>query len=126
MPARTTRWRPAPASSPATLLLAHTEGSLSGDDLPAGLEPMAVVALHATLRPDAAETVAYFATQAVAVKVISGDTQRTVGAVGRRAGVPGVVFGRVVPEQKRAMVTALQARGHVWPCGRRDETTPWP
>jgi cation-transporting ATPase E len=98
---------------------------------------VALVALHETLRADAADTVGYFAAQGVAVKVISGDSPRTVGAVARRAGVGdatypvdarhlpddanaladavtgSAVFGRVVPEQKRAMVAALQARGHV-------------
>jgi cation-transporting ATPase E len=72
----------------------------------------------------------------VAVKVISGDSPRTVGAVAARAGVPGAgdpvdardlpedpgalaavleersVIGRVSPHQKEAMVKALQARGH--------------
>ena len=89
-------------------------------------------------RPDAPETLAYFAEQGVTVKVISGDNPVTVGAVARRAGLRGVgpqhrrqdaarrrrpraladaleentVFGRVTPHQKRAMVRALQHRGH--------------
>ncbi|HJV09265.1 MAG TPA: HAD-IC family P-type ATPase [Acidimicrobiales bacterium] len=120
-----------------TLLLAHTCAPLAGASLPDGLEPMALVALHETLRSDARETLAFFAAQDVAVKVISGDNPRTVAAVAARAGVPGAahavdarhlpadgdaladavgdhaVFGRVVPEQKRAMVDALQSRGHV-------------
>jgi cation-transporting ATPase E len=120
-----------------TLLLAHTAAPLDGSLLPPALEPVALVALHETLRPDAADTLAYFEAQHVAVKVISGDNPRTVGAVARRAGVRSAgdpvdarhlpaggeeladvmaghaVFGRVVPEQKRAMVAALQARGHV-------------
>jgi len=72
----------------------------------------------------------------VALKVISGDSPRTVGAVAARAGVPKAgdpvdardlpedpaalgtvleerfVFGRVTPHQKESMVKALQARGH--------------
>jgi cation-transporting ATPase E len=88
------------------------------------------------LRPDAAETLAYFAAQGVAVKVISGDSPHTVAAAAARAGLPGAgapvdarelpedpdalgrvladhaVFGRVTPHQKQAMVKALQARGH--------------
>ena len=119
------------------LLLAHTGAPLAGTALPAGLDAVALVALHETLRPDAAATVEWFDAQGVTVKVISGDNPRTVGAVARRAGVrdatdpvdarelpPGgealadtvgghAVFGRVLPEQKRAMVAALQSRGHV-------------
>lgn len=119
------------------LLLAHTTAPLAAGPLPAGLEPMALITLHETVRRDAAEILGYFAQQDVAVMVISGDNPGTVGAVARRVGVPGAdhpfdarqlpsdeeemgealarhrVFGRVVPEQKRAMVSALRARGHV-------------
>jgi cation-transporting ATPase E len=114
-----------------TLLLSHTCAPLDGPSLPDRLDPVALLVFHETLRSDAAETVAYFAAQEVAVKVISGDDPRTVGAVALRAGVPGAgqpvdgrgaaagaivdhaVFGRVMPEQKREMVAALQAAGHV-------------
>jgi len=81
--------------------------------------------------------VAYFHDQGVATKVLSGDHPRTVAAVAGLVGVPGAdtpvdartladdpaalggvleqrsVYGRVVPRQKRAMVEAMQARGHV-------------
>ena len=45
--------------------------------------------LEDEIRPDAAETLAYFAEQGVTLKVISGDNPRTVGAVGRRVGLAG-------------------------------------
>jgi cation-transporting ATPase E len=71
----------------------------------------------------------------VAIKVISGDNPATVATIAERAGVPGAespfdarelpdgeeladlmesasIFGRVNPDQKRAMVEALQSRGH--------------
>ena len=97
---------------------------------------MALVSIAQQLRSDAAETVAYFLTQGVAVKVISGDNPVTVGAIAADAGIPRAdepidardlpedeaalaelmethgVFGRVTPAQKRAMVSALQSRGH--------------
>ncbi len=81
-----------------------------------------------------ADTLAYFAEQGVAVKVISGDNATSVGAVtgslgldtgevvdartlpddpvefARRVGEAGV-FGRVTPHQKRQMVAALQSQG---------------
>jgi cation-transporting ATPase E len=89
------------------------------------------------VRSDAAEILAWFGRQGVTIKVISGDDPRTVGAIAAQAGLdvaPGAVdgrslpdepdalgdavesatvFGRVAPATKRAMVDALQRRGHV-------------
>jgi cation-transporting ATPase E len=115
---------------------------VDGEDaeLPPALTPVALVLLTEHVRDDAAEVLGYFTEQGVALKVISGDNPRTVGAVAASVGVPGVrgaadavdartlpedgdalaaameqgsVFGRVTPYQKRAMVRALQSRGHV-------------
>ena len=93
--------------------------------------------LEQRLRADAADTLRYFASQDVALKVISGDNAVSVGAVAAKLGLPGgdrpvdartlpadtdelaevarratTVFGRVTPQQKRDMVGALQSRGH--------------
>ena len=119
------------------LLLARTDGDLTGEELPSDLTSIALVLLEEKVRPDAADTLRYFEEQGVALKVISGDNPRTVGAVARRVGLAGgddpmdarelpddpdaladileqrSVFGRVTPQQKRAMVGALQSRGHV-------------
>jgi cation-transporting ATPase E len=108
--------------------------------LPPDLVPVALVVLAERIREDAAEVLHYFTDQGVSLKVISGDNPRTVGAVAAAVGVPGVTgaadavdartlpedpdalaealetcsaFGRVTPQQKRAMVAALQRRGHV-------------
>jgi cation-transporting ATPase E len=118
------------------LLLARTVAPLDGDSLPAGMRPAALVLFEEQVRPDAAETLAYFAQQGVALNVISGDSPHTVGAVAARVGMPHAddpfdarqlpedldalgetleehsVFGRVTPHQKQDMVKALQARGH--------------
>jgi len=118
------------------LVLARAEGPLASESLPPGLRAEAFITLTERLRPDVAETLGYFAAQGVALKVISGDSPRTVAAVAGRAGMPGAdtpvdarglpedpdalaqvleehaVFGRVTPHQKQAMVTALQAHGH--------------
>ncbi|MFJ8230664.1 cation-translocating P-type ATPase [Streptomyces sp. NPDC094448] len=114
------------------LLLARA-GSLED---PAGARATALVVLEQRLRPDASDTLAYFADQDVTAKVISGDNAVSVGAVAAKLGLPGAehtvdartlpternamaealesgaVFGRVSPQQKRDMVGALQSRGH--------------
>jgi cation-transporting P-type ATPase E len=122
------------------LVLATTDGSFAdGADatLPA-VTAVALVLLEDVVRSDAEATLKYFADQDVTVKVISGDNNVTVGAVARRAGLAdweanidatkmpeegseefvdavlaSTVFGRVTPHQKRAMVGALQSRGHI-------------
>ncbi len=126
------------------LLLACAPGEVHGEPedaaLPTGLTPSALVVLAERVREDAPDTMRYFTEQGVALKVISGDNPRTVGAVAASVGVPGVtgaddavdarslpedldelgevlesrsVFGRVTPHQKRAIVAALQRKGHV-------------
>ena len=117
-------------------MLARAPAGLTGEDLPPDLVPVALVVLDEKLRRSAPDTMAYFGRQHVTVKVISGDNPTTVGAVAKRCGVPGAertvdarelpedqdamaevleryaVFGRVTPHQKRAMVHALQSKGH--------------
>jgi len=123
------------ASGQRVVLLARAR-ALSHEQLPSSLSPAGLVVLDERLRPSAAETLRYFAEQQVTVKVISGDNPRTVGTIAGRLGLPGAgdpvdardlsddpaslaevieghsVFGRVSPKQKRAMVAALQAKGH--------------
>ncbi len=132
---------PLAGSGARVLLLARATGGPADPpdtDRGAGpLDPAALVVISQQLRPDAADTVAFFLDQAVTIKVISGDNPLTVGAIATQAGIPGGgdpfdarelpeeqgaladvleshgVFGRVTPAQKRAMVGALQSRGHV-------------
>ncbi len=122
--------------------LAHSPGAVQSEELPKQRDVVGIVVLAEELRPDAKDTLDYFAQQKVRVRVISGDNPATVGAIATRAGLgrpngePRVigdardlpddllsdefqkavvttdVFGRVTPEQKRAMVQALQADGH--------------
>lgn len=97
--------------------------------------PLALVALKNPIRPSAKETFQYFKENQVTIKVISGDSPKTVSAVALEAGIEGAeafvdmttiknkkdleeaaekytVFGRVKPEQKRQLVQALQKQGH--------------
>ena len=116
------------------LLLARVAGELDDPEVARGARPTALVVLEQRLRPDAAETLRYFAEQDVRAKVISGDNAVSVGAVAGKLGLTGqvvdarqlpsdqgemaksldegTVFGRVTPQQKRDMVGALQSRGH--------------
>jgi cation-transporting ATPase E len=118
-------------------LVQDPDAVLTEDAPPEGAVAKGLVVLREELRPDAADTIAYFATQGVTVKVLSGDSPVTVAAIAAAAGVPGAdravdarelpsnaeeladavesatVFGRVSPRQKQAMVAALQQRGHV-------------
>ncbi|WP_420620392.1 HAD-IC family P-type ATPase [Candidatus Poriferisocius sp.] len=119
-----------------TLLLARSPEPLADETLPESRTPLALILLEDTIRPDAPEILAFFREQGVNLKVISGDHTATVAAVAQRAGIPNAhnhmdarelpedtdemaaaladnaVFGRVTPQQKQAMVGALQSRGH--------------
>lgn len=106
------------------------------DDL-GPVEAAAIVVLKQRIRPEAAQTLRYFAEQHVTIKVISGDNPESVSAIATSLNIPGAehavdartlpendpgklaeilaantVFGRVTPQQKRLFVGALQSRGH--------------
>ncbi len=102
---------------------------------PPRLAPLALVFLEETLRPDAAETIAFIRDAEVDLKLISGDARATVTAVAYAVGVPreagviegpdlpddpeglaaaalrNTIFCRIAPEQKRALVEALRDAG---------------
>ncbi|MFT0848318.1 HAD-IC family P-type ATPase [Actinomycetaceae bacterium L2_0104] len=115
------------------LLLGRCSEPVTAENAPGTVEPVTLVVLEQRIRPDAADTLEYFKSQGVEVKVISGDNADSVGAVTRSLGMDSGepidarsigddvfvetvndahVFGRVTPPQKRAMVAALQERGH--------------
>ena len=116
------------------LLLARTDDPPMAGKLTGIIIPMALVVINNPIRPEAVKTFAYFASQGVQIKVISGDNPNTVSKVASMAGIPGAenyvdaatlqdgdlhravekytVFGRVTPNQKRKLVRALQKEGH--------------
>ncbi|MCV7284648.1 cation-translocating P-type ATPase [Mycolicibacterium wolinskyi] len=116
------------------LLVGSCDVAVDAPDAPGTVTPVALVVLEQRIRPDAGDTLDYFASQHVSVKVISGDNAVSVGAVAGKLGLNGetmdarqlphepeqladtleeyTTFGRVRPDQKRAMVHALQSRGH--------------
>lgn len=117
------------------LVLASGKEESTGTELPKDLEPLALFLLTDVIREDAPETLAFFDSQGVDLKVISGDDPVTVAAIARKAGLKDAdhyidattittpeqmekavaecsVFGRVTPQQKKEMVLALKKQEH--------------
>lgn len=102
---------------------------------PTAPQALGLLCITDELRPRAKDTFDYFATQEVALKVISGDNPVTVASIAKRAGIAGAdqlidmsqvgatpdyaklvedytVFGRVTPSQKQRLIQAYQTAGH--------------
>ena len=117
------------------LVLAHSEQETEGTERPAGLEPIGLLLITDVIREEAPDTLAFFDSQGVDLKVISGDDPVTVSAIAKKAGLKNAdhyidattittpeemqravaecsVFGRVTPQQKKQMVQALQSQKH--------------
>ena len=117
------------------LILAHSDEETESTKLPAGLEPVGLFLITDVIREEAPDTLAFFDSQGVDLKVISGDDPVTVSAIAKKAGLKNAdhyidattittpeemqravaecsVFGRGTPQQKKQMVQALQAQKH--------------
>jgi cation-transporting ATPase E len=105
--------------------------------LPSHRRDRGIVLLEDSLRPDVIETIAELQTKNIRLKVISGDSVETVTSIARQAGIAvpddtvftqktleamdaptfsraaahGSVFGRITPEMKRRLVSAMVKRG---------------
>ena len=104
--------------------------------LPDSLTPLGLVALTDELRPEARATLDGFTQAGIELKIISGDNPRTVAALAAQAGfevgtrlitgselealdqpgfvqaaVENAIFGRIKPDQKERLMTALRERG---------------
>lgn len=132
----TDRAATAAAQGRRVLALARSRDGLAGTELPPTMTAVALLVLDQRPRPEAADTLDYFARQGMTVKVVSGDSPTAVAAVAEQVGLTGpepaldardlptdpdaladaaertTVFGRVQPEQKREIVRALTRRGH--------------
>ncbi len=117
------------------LVLGSSDQPFSESGLPDDLHPMALILIKDQLRDNVNETVDYFKEQGVTLKVISGDSVKTVKSIAKDTGIEGAenavdmttvttdeeldevaercnVFGRVTPAQKKKLVLALKAHGH--------------
>lgn len=119
------------------LLVVHSKDSFQGEALPdaASIEPIGLILLRDKVREAAKPTLEYFAQQGVDIKVISGDSPHTVAGIAKYTGVKNwdkmvdastltteeelaqaaneyTVFGRVTPQQKKQLVTAMKRAGH--------------
>ena len=127
--------------SPRSGLRGAVEGAnvSDGPQLDVQAEPVALVLCSEKIREDAERTLAWFREQGVRCRVISGDNPVTVGAIARRVKLTGDhepvamdarelpedvnelarvlenvdVLGRVLPDQKKAIVQALHTQNHV-------------
>lgn len=123
------------------LAVGQTKEKIDKDQpqVPGHITLLGFVVLREQVRDDAQETLAWFEQQEVDVKVISGDNPTTVAAIAKRIGIhvdnlavdartlpdfetdpaqftqmvlANKIFGRVTPEQKRAMVKAIQSANY--------------
>jgi cation-transporting ATPase E len=88
------------------------------------VRPLGIVVLAEELRASAAETIAFFAREDVALKVLSGDNPATVGAIARDLGIEATgpaLDGRHLPEDDAELVEAVRAApaiGRISPEGK--------
>ncbi|MBQ7579178.1 MAG: HAD-IC family P-type ATPase [Clostridia bacterium] len=116
------------------LLLAHSDGKIVKENLPASKTAVAILILEDRIRDEAVSTIKWFKQNGVKVKIISGDNPLTVAEIAKRVGVDNTekfinlegmnekqiiaaankytVFGRVTPEQKAILVKAIKSAGN--------------
>lgn len=117
------------------LLLAKTTNNIVDDNLPCDVDALGLILIKDKIRLDVIETLNYFKSNDIEIKVISGDSVNTVCNVAKSVGIEinGVldarkiddnsdinelaennnIFARVKPEQKRALIKALKENGHI-------------
>ena len=117
------------------LVLAKSSTPIEDKKLPEERQPMALVLIKDQLRDNVQDTVNYFKEQGVTLKVISGDSVKTVQNIAKDCGIEGAenavdmstvttddelaevaercnVFGRVTPAQKKKLLIVLKKNGH--------------
>ena len=116
------------------LVLIKTD-AMKDNIIPKNKEALAFILIRDKVRKEAVKTLEYFMENDVDIKIISGDSVSTVSNVARQVGlnIKGVydarninedtdinlvveentVFGRVKPDQKKLLISALKSNGHV-------------
>ncbi|TNF07144.1 MAG: HAD family hydrolase [Bacillota bacterium] len=115
------------------LVVARSDQDIVENQFSGKIEPLALIMIEDTIRPDAIDTIEYFESHNVEVKVISGDNPATVSRISQRAGIANAdkyislegvqdkevvraasrytVFGRVSPSQKKLLIESLKNNG---------------
>lgn len=115
------------------LAVAFSDGEIIDNQVQGKVSPLALIMIEDTIRPDAIDTIEYFKSHNVDVKVISGDNPITVSRISQRAGIANAdkyvslegmqdkevvrsasrftVFGRVSPQQKKLLIESLKNNG---------------
>lgn len=115
------------------LAVAYSDGDIVDNQVQGKVIPLALIMIEDTIRPDAIDTIEYFKSHNVDVKVISGDNPVTVARISQRAGIANAdkyvslegmqdkevvrsasrftVFGRVSPQQKKLLIESLKNNG---------------
>lgn len=122
------------ANAERVLVVGRTSKPVTGfDDLPT-FDIVGIVLLEDHIKDDAYENIKWFKDNGVHIKIISGDNALSVSKIAQKVGVENAdkyisleampldevakiasnytVFGRVSPEQKEALVSALRAEKH--------------
>lgn len=117
------------------LALIKTSSSITKDKLPTRIDVLGLVLVKDKIRKEVIDTLNFFKENDIEIKVISGDSVKTVTSIAKTVGikVKGIcdarkinddmdineiaennnIFGRVKPEQKRRLVKALKDNNHI-------------
>ena len=116
------------------LVIGLSKKPLQQGDALEDIEIIGVMVLEDHIRDDASENIEWFKNNGVSVRIITGDNPITASEIAKRAGIEGydkyislegkttdevrhiardyVIYGRVSPEQKEAIIQALKDDGH--------------
>lgn len=112
------------------LLLCHTNSEIKNYNLPKDIKPLSFILLKDKIRKNAKKIIEYFYSQGVDIKIISGDSVKSIESVAHRVGIKGKsisvrehanfheivesnsIFGRVNPDEKQQLIKALK-KNHV-------------